>query len=72
MTHQLRPYLSSLLIGAACASFLLALHLVHLLDRFAKDLAEVLATYEVITSCVVIGSVLLTGGVLAVLSGRKG
>lgn len=65
MTTPLRPLVSSLLIGSSVACFLLALHLVHLLDRFAKDLAEVLATYDVIQSCVVIGAVLLTGGILS-------
>jgi len=62
MTHWLVPILArALLIGVSLSSFLLALILIRLLDRFAKDVNEVVATWRYIEVCIVMGAIALIG-----------
>ncbi len=50
-----RILLSALLLGLALSSFGLALMLLILLSRFAKDVNEVIATWQYVQNCLVIG-----------------
>lgn len=56
-----RLILSAVLLGLSLSSFGLALMLLILLSRFAKDVNEVLATWQYIHSEIVVGVVALAG-----------
>lgn len=64
-TQTVRLLLFGLLLSASISCFLFAFHLFFLLDRFAKDVAEVTATWELIRSYLIAGSLLLVSGLIA-------
>ena len=67
-----RILLSALLLGLALSSFGLALMLVVLLSRFAKDVNEVLATWDYIHTSIAVGVVALAGWWLGQRQNRAG
>lgn len=57
--QTVRLLLFGLLLSGSVSCYLFSLHLFFLLNRFAKDVQEVMVTWEMIGSYLIVGSVLL-------------
>lgn len=69
-TRTLHVLLAALLVAAGISSFVLALMLITLLGRFAKDLDEVFWTWRYVETFVIAGSLTLVAGGIAARRAR--